>query len=522
MNVLSLERTKLEDIKFDNITEFNEDKFLNGLKFFDTIKLSLSDYYIALTEENRKTVFIDTNDKCNRLDVEDEEKKQGIISCILKNAPFCDFSLIWQKDPLTENWYLTVNDGGHRSRSILEFMNDEFRTGPNCFALNSLGKEIDLGSMTYSEIKKRYPNIIKQFLNYPLLLTLNWNMTAKDKFQDFDDRNKTTDVKPAELRNALDENVIASLVRSSVKEVFWREDKEIYNFQISVHKLFSKEVIGFENKRMVYDEIFSKILNICWAGTCKIDHGHDALRELYADGSQMAGDNGKFVTNPKLLKTVNKKARTVCDFLFGVLSNWETNKSAGLVWSLVRFYIEYEKRLSNEFQTFVYNDKIKINYKKFANSWLKLYEKLDKEETTGTWVPKQLKKRMKGEAFTGYLGDFSNLDKIQKCLDWIFEEFDKMSPKEDYGETFGITVYDSRTSFTPEQKKKKWLELNEKDEFGNEIQFEDIQGDHDIPRSYGVKKGGVTEESNLAILHIDDNQEKSDKMTLKEYKEYKK
>ncbi len=73
MNVLSLERTKLEDIKFDNISEFNEDKFLNGLKFFDTIKLSLFDYYIALTEENRKTVFIDTNDKCNRLDVEEEE-----------------------------------------------------------------------------------------------------------------------------------------------------------------------------------------------------------------------------------------------------------------------------------------------------------------------------------------------------------------------------------------------------------------------------------------------------------------
>ena len=60
-----------------------------------------------------------------------------------------------------------------------------------------------------------------------------------------------------------------------------------------------------------------------------------------------------------------------------------------------------------------------------------------------------------------------------------------------------------------------------KDDLGNPIKKEDTRGDHDIPRSWGIKKGGITEYSNLKILNVKDNSLKSNKMTFPEYQKSK-
>ena len=102
---------------------------------------------------------------------------------------------------------------------------------------------------------------------------------------------------------------------------------------------------------------------------------------------------------------------------------------------------------------------------------------------------------MKGEAFGGYLADFKNIKKIKKSVEWIMDIF-----PEDERE-FGITLYDSREVFSNEVKYAAWLANDRKDAFGNPIEFEDVQGDHDIPRSWGIRAGGVTEPSNLKLLN---------------------
>ena len=131
---------------------------------------------------------------------------------------------------------------------------------------------------------------------------------------------------------------------------------------------------------------------------------------------------------------------------------------------------------------------------------------------TGTWTDGEKIKRAKGEAFKGYLGDFSNISKIRKSWEWIKKEL-----PEDERE-LGITLYDDRESFSKEDKYAKWIENGKKDSFGNEVDIELLEGDHDIPRSRGIRAGGITEPENLKLLTSEDNNAKSDKYTFKEYK----
>jgi 5-methylcytosine-specific restriction endonuclease McrA len=52
---------------------------------------------------------------------------------------------------------------------------------------------------------------------------------------------------------------------------------------------------------------------------------------------------------------------------------------------------------------------------------------------------------------------------------------------------------------------------------GANVDQKDVQGDHDIPRSWGVEAGGVTEKSNLRVLCATCNNKKSNKHTFDEF-----
>lgn len=88
---------------------------------------------------------------------------------------------------------------------------------------------------------------------------------------------------------------------------------------------------------------------------------------------------------------------------------------------------------------------------------------------------------------------------------------------------FGITTYDNREIFKQKDIVSRWISLDEKDDLGNSIEIDDARGDHDIPRSWGRLKGGITcPKKNMKILHFKDNGEKSDHMTFEQYDAMKK
>ena len=92
--------------------------------------------------------IIDSNDKCNRLDRNDLKKKQGILRTIFKGRPIPDLSLVvkekWRMVKGGKNFckVLAVNDGGHRSRTVLEFKLGLFRTSSDTFFTSEKGSAL--------------------------------------------------------------------------------------------------------------------------------------------------------------------------------------------------------------------------------------------------------------------------------------------------------------------------------------------------------------------------------------------
>ena len=66
-------------------------------------------------------------------------------------------------------------------------------------------------------------------------------------------------------------------------------------------------------------------------------------------------------------------------------------------------------------------------------------------------------------------------------------------------DSFGAIAIDN-SNFSKPQIIQKWEEQDRKCYFtGHTLELKDIAGDHYIPRSWGVKKGGVTEMDNLVV-----------------------
>ena len=65
---------------------------------------------------------------------------------------------------------------------------------------------------------------------------------------------------------------------------------------------------------------------------------------------------------------------------------------------------------------------------------------------------------------------------------------------------WGFVELDSRKTFPKHLIEKRWRENGGICDYtGEKITLDEAVGDHDIPRSWGIKKGGVTEYHNLKI-----------------------
>ena len=77
-------------------------------------------------------------------------------------------------------------------------------------------------------------------------------------------------------------------------------------------------------------------------------------------------------------------------------------------------------------------------------------------------------------------------------------------------DSFGVTEIDTRKVFTKPQIIQKWEAQERKCFFTGEVlELKDIAGDHYIPRSWGIKRGGVTEMHNLVVTSKKLNLKKS-------------
>jgi hypothetical protein len=122
-------------------------------------------------------------------------------------------------------------------------------------------------------------------------------------------------------------------------------------------------------------------------------------------------------------------------------------------------------------------------YDKWSNTTKKLYMK---EKMWGT-------KDEQMEPFNKLFGG-----KNPKAIGTITYVLDK-ELKADI-DSFGVVELDSRTTFPKADIIRKWEEQGRKCYYTNKpLDIKSIAGDHKIPRSWGIKKGGVTEYHNLVV-----------------------
>lgn len=85
-------------------------------------------------------------------------------------------------------------------------------------------------------------------------------------------------------------------------------------------------------------------------------------------------------------------------------------------------------------------------------------------------------------------------------------------------DSFGVTELDPRVSFPHWQIIQKWEEQDRLDGYdGQPLDEDNLAGDHDIPRSWGIKAGGRTEYDNLVVTSVAHNAAKSN-MTGDDYR----
>jgi hypothetical protein len=494
--------------QLNKISNKNIEKDKNSGKFFETITLTLKSYYDLV-----KKGYISANVKVNRPDVESLEKRQGIMSTLLNDNSFGVITL-YSGDIILEDGSFVktsfVIDGGHRTRTILKFLDDEFVTGDDTYYLNDKGIKVWIKGKKYSEIKKDNPELIERLESQPIVLTTYHNISVDEITQLFHDLNSTSDVNRQEKRNSYDHNVVSEFVRNTARFIIGENNIP--------HKLFIDNFLELKDDRLSYDLLVTRIAYCVTQGNhgqVEIDISDDVLDEFFKEGSMT--DNRHWAKNTKAFDKVKGDVIEILDYLYEMKKAWPIRdkraQSIAFNWTtitaLIRFLITVTNRTRKQRQ------KIEnIDYKVLAKKIHDRMHVISRDNKPDYWVKNAKTERTKAEAFFGFLAEFKNIEKIKRSVEWLFEDFDNLDKP--YTE-YGLDVRDYKRNFdgTDIYERGKQVDFI-CESCKKNINSKDARGDHKIPWSWGIEAGGVTEFQNLQYYCEECNKTQSDKKELRE------
>ena len=494
--------------QLNKISNKNIEKDKNSGKFFETITLTLKSYYDLV-----KKGYISANVKVNRPDVESLEKRQGIMSTLLNDNSFGVITL-YSGDIILEDGSFVktsfVIDGGHRTRTILKFLDDEFVTGDDTYYLNDKGIKVWIKGKKYSEIKKDNPELIERLESQPIVLTTYHNISVDEITQLFHDLNSTSDVNRQEKRNSYDHNVVSEFVRNTARFIIGENNIP--------HKLFIDNFLELKDDRLSYDLLVTRIAYCVTQGNhgqVEIDISDDVLDEFFKEGSMT--DNRHWAKNTKAFDKVKGDVIEILDYLYEMKKAWPIRdkraQSIAFNWTtitaLIRFLITVTNRTRKQRQ------KIEnIDYKVLAKKIHDRMHVISRDNKPDYWVKNAKTEITKAEAFFGFLAEFKNIEKIKRSVEWLFEDFDNLDKP--YTE-YGLDVRDYKRNFdgTDIYERGKQVDFI-CESCKKNINSKDARGDHKIPWSWGIEAGGVTEFQNLQYYCEECNKTQSDKKELRE------
>jgi hypothetical protein len=381
-------------------------------------------------------------------------------------------------------FYYELVDGQQRVTSILGFLKGEYNL-PSKLVVDGC----DIGGFSAEKLRQEYPNLYNKILDYRILCgwyeNMDDEMTA-DLFINV--LNKVNTMKPQEIRNAV-RGFLSTYIRNTSRF----EKHDLFTTIQTDGKKPQKSLLHFSKSfslkgRMEVDEWLSEVIYLYLNGFRKgVQPAQltDWIKKVQAE----AGD---YSTEEKF-KKLKKEIDDLLDFSYKVITSVSADYKQRLTPMLSQMLILYGNSLKSKYgklQIDTYTTKFFEVYKKWSDVKTKIW--IDYEMPNGT--PMKPFNEMFGGKNSNAIGG------ICKVLDMeLAEDLD----------SFGVIELDSRETFSKGDILKKWYEQDCKDYYtGLPLSEEDVAGDHYIPRSYGIKRGGVTEYHNLVVCHHTINNQK--------------
>lgn len=410
--------------------------------------------------------------------------KQQIMLTVLSNGyrkiPQIHIRVIKDGD----SYKLELIDGQQRITSIIDYVNGKYAL-PNTNDFN-LGNGVDVRGKKFDELPF---NIKNQILEYRISCLWYENLSDEQTADLFINvLNNTNTMKPQEIRNAV-RGYLSKLIRETAR---FDSRHDLFERISSDGKKNKKNLKHFSTGftlggRMEVDEWLSELIylqdNGYRSGVSQQKHTN-WIKDVQVKG-------GKYSTETQFNEFNEEVIQPLISFAYDVITNVPSGYKYKLTPMLSQMLVLYGLELKNKYGKLeipTYTQKFFDVYDKWSNTKTKLYanEIMWGTDKNGTQPGEQM------EPFNKLFGgrNFKAIGTITYVLD------KELALDED---SFGVVEIDVR-NFTKAQIIQKWEEQGRKCFFtGYPLELKDIAGDHYIPRSWGIKKGGVTEVDNLAV-----------------------
>ncbi|NBR25201.1 MAG: hypothetical protein EBU08_15780 [Micrococcales bacterium] len=438
------------------------------------------------------TELIDTDPEGQRPDIESLSKKQGIIDTVLRGYDFGELKLrtLIEAVRITTSFKYRSIDGGHRKRSIRDFINNKFKTGRNTVAYVN-GQMIPVGNKFFKEL----PSEVKeQFSSYKIRFTIyNESMTDEQAGEIFRRTNITTDVNHQEMLNSYEDNLVARFVRYTSRPVVGLGNK--------YHALFEYKTLGEDRKQVWFstassrlrdDEFVTRFLTMLTKDEKDANWLTSSNKEMEKTFIRL---NRVWSVDPKQAKQDQKMVTDALDFM---LAYAQAKKAVGYTLlstqeftMVARFYVYLVR-------TFGRSGFKVASFEKLYNSMRGAMDRFVGRDDDNLRIDTH--KDSKGvrlvcECFRQYLTVHDDMERSEQSVRWLLEEMDIQSS--------GIIFTDTARAFTRAEIEEGLRKQGGVDWiYGEPLNIKDAAGGHIVPHS----EGGTTTMDNLCVITKEDNQ----------------
>ena len=370
-------------------------------------------------------------------------------------------------------------DGQQRMRAIMDFLNGDYKL-PEGLVVDGC----DLSGMNAQDLRNTYPKVYQRILNYRISCKWYEDLTDQETaFLFIKVLNNVNDMKPQELRNA-----VLGFYSDYVRDTARGDKTRLLN----PHPLFERYVKTVKGEEKEYLTHFSSKFTL--GGRMEVDEWLSSLVFFIMNGwkngitqdkhydwvESIQSPNGVYASRFKDAKRIDSVLNFAMDLMKSTPDEFKVKLNPMTSLMLVVYALELENR------------GYKVIPEKFSPAFFDTYVR---------WSDTSTKLYIDHTTVNGHqMKEFSDLfgGKNANAIGTIFKVLD-MDWKGRETEV-GMIELDPRETFSRKDILRKWQEQGGKCFYtGNPIDENNLAGDHFIPRSWGIARGGVTEYSNLVV-----------------------